>query len=50
MKNVLFKVLLSSLIMCYNVFIIGIRYGFNCGYFILVNKEELLDGVKVFYN
>ncbi|HES6068994.1 TPA: hypothetical protein VOY70_000676 [Streptococcus pyogenes] len=34
----------------YNVPIIGIRHGFNRGYFIPANKEELLDGAKAFYN
>ncbi|HEQ4675255.1 TPA: hypothetical protein ACWWU8_000494 [Streptococcus pyogenes] len=42
--------IISSLITRYNVSIIGIRHGFNRGYFIPANKEELLDGAKAFYN
>lgn len=42
--------IISSLITRYNVPIIGIRHGFNRGYFIPANKEELLDGAKAFYN
>lgn len=42
--------IISSLITRYNIPIIGIRHGFNRGYFIPANKEELLDGAKAFYN
>lgn len=40
--------IISSLITHYNIPIIGIRHGFNRGYFIPANKEELLDGAKAF--
>ncbi|HGI3362193.1 TPA: hypothetical protein ACJSDU_000802 [Streptococcus agalactiae] len=39
--------IISSLITRYNV---PIRHGFNRGYFIPANKEELLEGAKAFYN
>ncbi|HFV0768638.1 TPA: hypothetical protein ACGMYA_002088 [Streptococcus agalactiae] len=39
--------IISSLITRYKVPIIGIRHGFNRGYFI---PAELLDGAKAFYN
>ncbi|HEM9259009.1 TPA: hypothetical protein U3J57_001024 [Streptococcus agalactiae] len=42
--------IISSLITRYKVPIIGIRHGFNRGYFIPANKEELLDSAKAFYN
>ncbi|HEP1363603.1 hypothetical protein [Streptococcus pyogenes] len=42
--------IISSLITRYNIPIIGIRHGFNRGYLIPANKEELLDGAKAFYN
>ncbi|HES8318725.1 hypothetical protein [Streptococcus pyogenes] len=38
--------IISSLITRYNIPI----NGFNRGYFIPANKEELLDGAKAFYN
>lgn len=42
--------IISSLITRYGVPIIGVRHGFNRGYFIPADKAELLDGAKAFYN
>ncbi len=42
--------IISRLITRYGVPIVGVRHGFNRGYFIPANKEELLDGAKTFYN
>ncbi|CYU51233.1 hypothetical protein HPA07_08925 [Streptococcus suis] len=42
--------IVSRLITRYGVPIIGVRHGFNRGYFIPADKEELLDGAKAFYN
>lgn len=42
--------IISRLITRYGVPIIGVRHGAFRGYFILANKEELLDGAKAFYN
>lgn len=42
--------IISRLITSYGVPIIGIRHGFNRGYFIPADKSELLDGAKAFYN
>lgn len=42
--------IISRLITRYGVPIIGVRHGFNRGYFIPADKEELLDGAKAFYN
>ena len=42
--------IVSRLITRYGIPIIGIRHGFNRGYFISADKAELLDGAKAFYN
>lgn len=42
--------IISRLITQYSVPIVGIRHGFNRGYFIPANKAELLDGAKAFYS
>lgn len=42
--------IISRLITCYGVPIVGVRNGAFRGYFIPANQEELLDGAKAFYN
>lgn len=42
--------IISRLITRYGVPIIGVRHGFNRGYFIPADKAELLDGARAFYN
>lgn len=42
--------IINQLITKYGIPIVGVRHGFNRGYFIPVNKAELLDGAKSFYN
>ena len=42
--------IIRCLITQYGIPILGIRHGFNRGYFIPANKEELLEGAKAFYN
>ena len=42
--------IISRLITRHSVPIVGVRHGTFRGYFIPVNKEELLDGAKTFYN
>ncbi len=44
------KKIINQLITKYGIPIVGVRHGFNRGYFIPVNKAELLDGAKSFYN
>ena len=42
--------IISQLITRYGIPIVGVRHGFNRGYFIPEDKAELLDGAKSFYN
>ncbi|MCW0934629.1 HTH domain-containing protein [Streptococcus anginosus] len=42
--------IISQLITRYGIPIVGVRHGFNRGYFIPEDKTELLDGAKSFYN
>lgn len=42
--------IISRLITRYGVPIIGVRHGFNRGYFIPADEAELLDGARAFYN
>lgn len=42
--------IINRLVTYYEVPIIGVRHGFNRGYFIPEDKAELLDGAKSFYN
>lgn len=42
--------IISQLITRYGIPIVGVRHGFNRGYFTPEDKAELLDGAKSFYN
>ncbi|EHJ57284.1 hypothetical protein HMPREF9318_01671 [Streptococcus urinalis FB127-CNA-2] len=42
--------IISQLITRYGIPIVGVRHGFNRGYFIPEDKAELLDGAKSFYD
>lgn len=42
--------IINQLITKYGIPIVGVRHGFNRGYFIPEDKAELLDGAKSFYN
>lgn len=42
--------IINQLITRYGIPIVGVRHGFNRGYFIPEDKAELLDGAKSFYN
>ena len=42
--------IINQLITKYGIPIVGVRHGFNRGYFIPEDKAELMDGAKSFYN